>query len=91
MHMANVPKRMTVSEARKELSEVTNRVAYGTERVVLTRHGRPAVAVISAKDLAILEAIEDRMDLAEARAALASPKNRRERVAWNDLKGELGL
>ena len=89
--MAIAAERMTVSEARKDLAEVTNRVAYGAERVVLTRRGRPTVAVISAKDLAILEAIEDGIDLAAARAALADPKNHDQRVSWSELKAELGL
>lgn len=89
--MAIAPERMTISEARNDLAEVTSRVAYGSARVLLTRHGRPAVAVISAKDLAILEAIEERIDLADARAALAHPRNRGKRVDWNELKGELGL
>lgn len=89
--MAARAEHMTVSEARKELAEVTNRVAYGAQRVILTRHGRPAVAVISAKDLALLETIEEKMDLVEAGAALVDRGNRGPRVPWEALKAELSL
>ncbi|MEU9460874.1 type II toxin-antitoxin system Phd/YefM family antitoxin [Streptomyces sp. NPDC048312] len=44
-----------VTQARAELAELINRVVYGGERVVLTRHGRPLVALVSAADLERLE------------------------------------
>ncbi len=44
-----------MTEARARLADLANRVAYGGERVVLTRHGRPFVALISAEDLSLLE------------------------------------
>ncbi|MCF6522422.1 type II toxin-antitoxin system Phd/YefM family antitoxin [Streptomyces sp. JJ36] len=40
-----------VTQARAELAELINRVVYGGERVVVTRHGRPLVALVSAADL----------------------------------------
>ena len=40
-----------VSQARAELSDLVNRVAYGRERIVLTRHGRAVAAIVSAADL----------------------------------------
>lgn len=33
-------------------------LAYGSERVVVTRHGKPLVALVSAADLARLEALD---------------------------------
>ncbi|MFI6052908.1 type II toxin-antitoxin system Phd/YefM family antitoxin [Streptomyces violascens] len=45
-----------VTQARAELAELINRVVYGGERVVVTRHGKPLVALVSAADLAKLEA-----------------------------------
>ena len=33
----------SVSEAKAKFSELINRVAYGGERVVITRHGKPVV------------------------------------------------
>lgn len=46
-----------VTRARAELAELINRVVYGSERVVVTRHGRPLVALVSAADLERLEAL----------------------------------
>ncbi|MEW1547576.1 type II toxin-antitoxin system Phd/YefM family antitoxin [Streptomyces tsukubensis] len=44
-----------VTQARAELAELINRVVYGGERVVVTRHGKPLVALVSAEDLDRLE------------------------------------
>ncbi|NEB77971.1 type II toxin-antitoxin system Phd/YefM family antitoxin [Streptomyces sp. SID14478] len=46
-----------VTQARAELAELINRVVYGGERVVVTRHGKPLVAFVSAADLERLEAL----------------------------------
>ncbi|MFB7372230.1 type II toxin-antitoxin system Phd/YefM family antitoxin [Streptomyces sp. NPDC056222] len=45
-----------VTQARAELADLINRVVYGNERVVVTRHGKPLVALVSAADLEKLEA-----------------------------------
>ncbi|MET7614626.1 type II toxin-antitoxin system Phd/YefM family antitoxin [Streptomyces seoulensis] len=47
-----------VTQARAELADLINRVVYGNERVVVTRHGKPLVALVSAADLARLEALD---------------------------------
>ncbi|MFF4222546.1 type II toxin-antitoxin system Phd/YefM family antitoxin [Streptomyces sp. L500] len=44
-----------VTQARAELADLINRVVYGGERVVVTRHGKPLVALVSADDLRRLE------------------------------------
>ncbi|MBC9714929.1 type II toxin-antitoxin system Phd/YefM family antitoxin [Streptomyces sp. TRM66268-LWL] len=46
-----------VTQARAELADLINRVVYGGERVVVTRHGKPLVALVSAEDLGKLEAL----------------------------------
>ncbi|MDN3292950.1 type II toxin-antitoxin system Phd/YefM family antitoxin [Streptomyces ficellus] len=48
-----------VTQARAELAELINRVVYGGERVVVTRHGKPLVALVSAADLERLEAEQE--------------------------------
>ncbi|MEV5979409.1 type II toxin-antitoxin system Phd/YefM family antitoxin [Streptomyces sp. NPDC052114] len=48
-----------VTQARAELAELINRVVYGGERVVVTRHGKPLVALVSAADLERLEQLAD--------------------------------
>ncbi|MET8977297.1 type II toxin-antitoxin system Phd/YefM family antitoxin [Streptomyces sp. NPDC004539] len=47
-----------VTQARAELADLINRVVYGGERVVVTRHGKPLVALVSAADLERLEALD---------------------------------
>ncbi|MFG2503015.1 type II toxin-antitoxin system Phd/YefM family antitoxin [Streptomyces sp. NPDC048441] len=48
-----------VTQARAELAELINRVVYGGERVVVTRHGKPLVALVSAADLERLQELPD--------------------------------
>ena len=67
----------TTAELRKHLSEVINQAAYGRERAVVTRAGRPLVAVVSLEDLEALEALEDMMDVRAAEKAKAEGGARR--------------
>ncbi|MFE9642693.1 type II toxin-antitoxin system Phd/YefM family antitoxin [Streptomyces sp. NPDC006365] len=48
-----------VTQARAELADLINKVVYGGERVVVTRHGKPLVALVSAADLERLEELQD--------------------------------
>ena len=81
---------MAASAAREEFAEVLNRVAYGKERIVLHRHGKPLVAIIPVEDLQLLERLieeeEDRIDVEEARRILADPTG--EGVPLEQVKGE---
>jgi prevent-host-death family protein len=47
-----------VTQARAELADLINRVVYGGERVVVTRHGKPLVALVSAADMERLDALD---------------------------------
>lgn len=67
---------ITASKIRKDFSDTVNRVAYGGERVVLQRRGKEIAAVVPIEDLKLLEALEDRMDLVDARAALTEAKKK---------------
>ena len=64
----------TISEvaARATFADLINRVAYGRERIMVTRRGHEVVAVVPAEDVALLELLEDEFDLSAARASLAS-------------------
>ncbi len=44
-----------VTQARDELAELLNRVAYAHERIILTRHGKPVAGLVPPEDLAWLE------------------------------------
>ncbi|MFP5212030.1 MAG: type II toxin-antitoxin system Phd/YefM family antitoxin [Acidobacteriota bacterium] len=80
----------STGDARKQFSEIINRAAYGKERVVLTRRGKALVAVVPIEDVEALEAIEDRIDLEEARKVLADIENEGT-VPLEQVKRELGL
>ncbi|QIP87704.1 type II toxin-antitoxin system Phd/YefM family antitoxin [Streptomyces sp. Tu 2975] len=54
-----------VTQARAELADLINRVVYGGERVVVTRHGKPLVALVSAADLERLEQEAEAPEAAE--------------------------
>lgn len=50
--------KMSTVEARENFSELINQAAYGKKRIVLTRRGKPLVAVISMEDLNHLAEVE---------------------------------
>ncbi|WP_328869785.1 type II toxin-antitoxin system Phd/YefM family antitoxin [Streptomyces sp. NBC_00287] len=75
-----------VTQARAELADLINRVVYGGERVVVTRHGKPLVALVSAADLERLEQLADPADVPEeqvisavssVREVASAPRERR--------------
>jgi len=47
-----------VTQARDELADLVSRVAYGHERIILTRHSKPVACLVSPGDLARLEEAE---------------------------------
>lgn len=77
----------TTKEAREQFSEVINKAAYGRERVVLTRRGKPICAVVPLDDVELLEELEDRIDVAAAKKALKEDGT----ITIEQLKSELGL
>ncbi|MGW0763465.1 type II toxin-antitoxin system Phd/YefM family antitoxin [Streptomyces sp. NPDC002814] len=76
-----------VTQARAELADLINKVVYGGERVVVTRHGKPLVALVSAADLERLEGLPDLQEPADEQVIssvsavreLASPPRERQR------------
>jgi prevent-host-death family protein len=77
-------------EARNKFSNIINRVAFGKERVILTRRGEEVVALIPAEDVRLLEALEDHLDLEDARAALKEA-HKKGTISLEALKKEIGL
>jgi prevent-host-death family protein len=58
---------IAVTKARKIFAELVNRVVYGGEEVVLTRHGKTVAALVSADDLELLRQVRAaRLDLTRA-------------------------
>lgn len=81
---------LTVSKAREVFSETVNHVAYTKERVMVERYGKAVMAMVPVEDLELLQDLEDRMDLSDARAAIAEAKKKGTK-SWSVLKKELGL
>ena len=61
--------KIAASDLRKDIAEVLNKVAYGHERIILQRHGKDAAVIIPLEDLALLESLEDHIDLQDAQDA----------------------
>ena len=81
---------ISTGDARKHFAELVNRVAFGKERVVLTRHGKQLCALVPIEDLSFLDRVRDaatRNDVSDALAERAEGGS----IAWSDLKRELGL
>lgn len=51
--------RFTTVEARERFADIINRVAYGKDRVVLTRRGKQVAAVVPIEDLKVLQQMEN--------------------------------
>jgi prevent-host-death family protein len=51
----NMTTEIPVTQARDELAELLNRVAYGHERIILTRHSKPVACLVPPEDLQRLE------------------------------------
>jgi prevent-host-death family protein len=81
---------VTTAEARKQLAELVNRVAYGKERVVLTRHGREVAAVVPLEDLRLLERLRGRLTRRQVQRALKEVQDRGA-VPWEALREALDL
>jgi len=78
---------IAASELRDRMSDTLSRVEYKGERIVINRQGRGVAVLISIDDAALLEELEDRLDLEEAREALKETGS----VPWETVKERLGL
>ncbi len=79
-------RKIASSTARSEFADIINRAAYAGERVIVNRRKKPVAAVVPLSDLKLLEQLEDRVDLEDARKRLNEPT-----VPWSKIKKDLGL
>lgn len=63
---------IAVTQARADLAAVTARAQYGGETTYLMKHGHRAAAVVPVAAAELLEQLEDMVDQAAVRAALAA-------------------
>ena len=84
---------VTVSEARRELASIIDRVRLEHAPIYLARRGRRVAAVIDADDLdQILELAEDMADIRAAEVARAEMQATGETpIPWEQVKADLGL
>jgi prevent-host-death family protein len=50
---------VSVSEAKREFSDLCNRAGYGRETIILTKRGKALAAIVSVQDLEHYMALED--------------------------------
>lgn len=67
----------TAKEIRDNFADLAGRTAYGGERIVITRHGKEFVALISIEDMRLLEELEDYVDNMKADAAIRDSEGKR--------------
>ena len=82
--------RLSVTDARDKLSETVNQVMYRGDRILLDRHGKAVAALVSIEDLELLEELENRMDLEDAREALREVESEGS-IPWETVKARLGI
>lgn len=81
-----IRRKIASSAARSEFADLVNRAAYAGERVIVHRRKKPVAAIVPLEDLDLLETLEDRIDLEDARKRLSEPT-----VPWSKIRKELGL
>jgi prevent-host-death family protein len=80
---------ITTVSARNDFSTVLNRAAFGKERVILKRRGKPIAAVVPMEDVALLQSLEDQLDIADALAARKEARKKGTK-SLTKLRAELG-
>jgi prevent-host-death family protein len=78
---------VTVARARARFADTIDLVRSTGQRIVLSKSGKRAAAIISIEDLELLQRLEDAHDVKAARAALKDPGV----TPWNEVKKRLGL
>ena len=65
-----------------------NILQFENDSFVITRRGEPIAAIVSMKELKLLQDLEDRIDIEDAWKAKNEPG---EPIPWEELKKELEL
>jgi antitoxin Phd len=80
--------KISTADARKNFSNVVNRVSFGKESIILTRRGEEIAALVAIDELRLLQELEDRIDLADATKAI---KEQGEDIPAEKFWKKLGL
>jgi prevent-host-death family protein len=88
-------KEITTTEAREQFADIVERAHFKKERIVISRRGKEAVAVISIEDLRLLEELEaqeDRQDVEAAERVLQEMEEKGEKpIPLDEALKQLGL
>ena len=82
---------VTTKELRADLADVLNRVGYGGEQIVVTRHGKPFVAIVATCDLQACQALEDHTDAVDIERALGSGELDEPGITLDEFVEKYGL
>ena len=81
------PEDVSTRDARKNLADLVNRVAYGKERFIVTRHGKGVAALVPLSDVSLLERLRRLLSRKDVKTALEKAQT----VSWTELKKDLEL
>lgn len=80
--------KVTVGKLKADMAATLNKTAFGGERFLIERRGKPVAALVPLEDLRILEEAADRFDAQEAMRRVADPED--ETISYEELCRELG-
>jgi prevent-host-death family protein len=84
--------RIPVTKARKTLSDVVSRVAFGGDCFVLSRNGHDLAAIVPMELYRLMEQEEDKRDAADMQRAKREAAARGEKpVPYEEARKRLGL
>ncbi len=78
---------ITITEARPLLRKLADRVSHLGERICVERNGEPVFVMVSYEDFEAIEALEEKIDIQEAKKAMKKGKF----IPLEKLESELGL
>lgn len=81
---------LSIAEIRRGFADVIERVEGSKERVIITRRNKPVAALVPMDDAALLERLEDDLDLLEAIEAIKDYESAGG-VSFRRLKTDLAL
>ena len=87
MATAHTHRTVAVADLRRGISDEIARAVYKGERTIITKHGKPAAALISAEDLEYFERLEDMADVRAYDEAKANDDG--SRFTMDDILAEI--
>jgi len=66
--------KISMTKARRDFTDIANRVMYGDERICIKKNNKAAFALVPVEDVEILEVLEDQIDVQAAKAAIKKGK-----------------